>query len=107
MRWLTSCYNKADRVEPVDIPIGEDVVAISAKTGMGMEALLKAIEKALGHSRHHVVLTLPYSQGGLVDTLHKNAQVLSVEYTGDGIVIDTVLDPILYGRMKPYITKEC
>ena len=101
------CYNKADRVEPVDIPIGEDVVAISAKTGMGMEALLKAIEKALGHSRHHVVLTLPYSQGGLVDTLHKNAQVLSVEYTGDGIVIDTVLDPILYGRMKLYITKEC
>ena len=101
------CYNKADRVEPVDIPIGEDVVAISAKTGMGMEALLKAIEKALGHSRHHVVLTLPYSQGGLVGTLHKNAQVLSVEYTGDGIVIDTVLDPILYGRMKPYITKEC
>ena len=101
------CYNKADRVEPVDIPIGEDVVAISAKTGMGMEALLKAIEKALGHSRYHVVLTLPYSQGGLVDTLHKNAQVLSVEYTGDGIVIDTVLDPILYGRMKLYITKEC
>jgi len=30
-----------------------------------------------------------------------------VEYTGDGIVIDTVLDEILYGRMKKYVTKEC
>ncbi|MBE6924976.1 MAG: GTPase HflX [Ruminococcaceae bacterium] len=101
------CYNKADLVESTDIPIGEDVVRISARHGYGMDALLQAIEKALGHSRHHVVLTLPYSQGGLVDTLHKNAQVKSVEYTGEGIVVETILDPILYGRMKEYIAKEC
>ena len=101
------CYNKADLVEPTDIPIGEDVVRISAKRGYGMDVLLKAIENALGHSRHHVVLTLPYSQGGLVDTLHKNAQVKSVEYTGEGILVETILDPILYGRLKEYITKEC
>ena len=101
------CYNKADLVEATDIPIGEDVVRMSAKRGFGMDELLKAIERALGHSRHHVVLTLPYSQGGLVDTLHKNAQVKNVEYTGEGIVVETILDPILYGRLKEYITKEC
>ena len=101
------CFNKADLVAPTDIPIGEDVVRISARHGYGMEQLLEAIENALGQSRHHVVLTLPYSQGGLVDTLHKNAQVKSVDYTGEGIVVETVLDPILYGRLKEYITKEC
>ena len=101
------CYNKADLVDATDIPIGEDVVRMSAKRGFGMDELLKAIENALGHSRHHVVLTLPYHQGGLVDTLHKNAQVKGVEYTGEGIVVETVLDPILYGRLKEYITKEC
>ena len=100
------CYNKADLVEPTEIPIGEDVVKMSARHGYGMPELLQAIENALGHSRHHVVLTLPYSQGGLVDTLHKNAQVKGVEYTGEGIVVETVLDPILYGRLKEYITKE-
>ncbi len=100
------CYNKADLVDPTDIPIGEDVVRISAKRGFGMDALLKAIEAALGHSRHHVVLTLPYAQGGLVDTLHKNANVKSVDYTGEGILVETVLDPILYGRLKEYITEE-
>ena len=42
-----------------------------------------------------------------MDTLHKNAQVKSVDYTGEGIVVETVLDPILYGRLKEYITKEC
>ena len=100
------CYNKADLVEATEIPIGEDVVKISAKKGYGMDALLKAIEAALGQSRHHVVLTLPYAQGGLVDTLHKNAEVKNVEYTGEGIVVETILDPILYGRMKEFITEE-
>ena len=101
------CYNKADLVEKTDIPIGEDVVAISAKSGEGMNALLQAIEKALGHSRHHVVVMLPYSKGGMVETLHDSAQVLNVDYTADGIAVETIVDPILYGRLKEYVIKEC
>ena len=100
------CYNKADLVSPEDIPIGEDVVRISASKGYGMEELLQAIEKALGHSRHHVTVLLPYSMGGMVDTLHSNAQVLNVDYTAEGIQVETIVDPILYGRVKDYITKE-
>ena len=100
-------YNKADLVSPEDIPIGEDVVAISAKKGTGTEKLLSAIEKALGHSRHHIEVLLPYSMGGMLDTLHNNAQVLNVDYTDKGILVDAVVDPILYGRLKEYITKEC
>jgi len=101
------CYNKADLVSREEIPTGEDIVRISAKKGYGMDDLLKAIEKALGHSRHHIVVTLPYSMGGMVDKLHSGAQVLNVDYTGEGIVVETVVDPILYGRLKDYITKEC
>lgn len=101
------CYNKADLVEKTDIPIGEGVVAISAKSGAGMDELLRAIEKALGHSRHHLVVLLPYSKGGMVETLHDSAQVLNVDYTADGIAVETIVDPILYGRLKEYIVKEC
>ncbi len=100
------CYNKADLVSPEDIPIGEDVVKMSAKEGTGMEQLLQAIESALGHSRHHVTVTLPYSMGGMVETLHSSAQVLNVDYTAEGIVVETILDPILYGKLKEYVTKE-
>ena len=100
------CYNKADLVSSEDIPIGEDVVKMSAATGLGMENLLQAIERTLGHSRHHVLVTLPYSMGGMVETLHSGAQVMHVEYTGEGIEVETILDPILYGRLKEYITKE-
>ena len=104
---VLQCYNKADLVDAVDIPIGEDVVAISAKSGMGMDDLKAAIEKALGHSRHHIVVTLPYSMGGMVETLHSSAQVLNVDYTAEGIAVETIVDPILYGRLREYITKEC
>ncbi len=97
------CYNKADLVEPTDIPVGEDVVRISARQGLGMEALLEAIERALGHSRHHVTVNLPYSMGGMVESLHSNAKVLAVEYTGDGIRVETIVDDIWYGRLKDYV----
>ena len=101
------CYNKADLVYTEDIPVGKDCVAISAKKGKNMDGLLKAIEEALGHSRHHVILCFPYAKGGMVETLHDNAQVKKVEYTDQGIEVETILDAILYGRLREYVVKEC
>ena len=104
---VLKCYNKADLVYTEDIPVGKDIVAISAKRGKNMDGLLKAIEEALGHSRHHVILRFPYSKGGMVETLHDNAQVKNVEYTDQGIEVEAVLDAILYGRLREYVVKEC
>ncbi len=101
------CYNKADLVTPADIPVGEDVVALSARSGAGCQELLQAIERALNHARHHVVMTLPYSMGGQVETLHNNARVIGVDYSAEGIVVEAILDDILYGRLRDYVTKEC
>lgn len=101
------CYNKADLVYSEDIPVGSDIVAISAKRGLHMDDLLHAIETALDRRRHHVRVCLPYSMGGMVETLHDNAQVKSVEYTAEGIVVDTILDEILFGRLREYVVKEC
>ena len=100
------CYNKADLVSREDIPIGDDVVRMSAKSGMGMDVLLKAIERAIGKTHHHITVTLPYSMGGMVETLHNNAQVIATDYTAEGIVVETVVDDILHGRLKQYITDE-
>ena len=100
------CYNKADLVSKEEIPVGENVIAVSAAKGVNMDALLKKIEDTLGHARHRVTLRLPYSMGGTVDTLHSKAKVFSVDYTGEGIEIDAVLDDILYGRLRDYVIKE-
>ena len=103
---VISVYNKADLVEPTEIPVGEDVVAISARNGDNMSGLLKAIEKALDKGLHHIRICLPYSMGGMVDRLHSGAQVKSVDYTGEGIEIETIVDEILYGQLRNYIKEE-
>lgn len=104
---VLQCYNKTDLIPPEDVPIGENVVSISAATGCGMESLLNSIESALNQARHHVLLCLPYSMGGQIETLHNNAQVKKVEYSSDGIEIEAILDDILFGRLREYIVKEC
>lgn len=103
---VLQCYNKTDLVPREEIPAGEEVAAISAAQGQGMELLLKAIEDGLGHARHAVTLLLPYSLGGQVEILHDSAQVGQVDYTPDGIRVDAVLDDILYGRLRDYVVKE-
>ncbi len=99
-------FNKADMVYPEDIPHGENMVAISAKKGMNMDGLLASIERALAQARHHCVVVLPYSMGGMVETLHNNAQVRSTDYTAEGIEMEVILDDILYGRLREYIAME-
>ena len=94
------------KISPEDIPAGKDIVPISAKRGMNMDGLLKAIEGALVDSLHHVIVVLPYSMGGMVETLHNNAQVVSTDYTADGIEMEVILDDILYGRLRDYIAME-
>ena len=103
---VINVYNKADLVDPTEIPIGEDTVAISAKQGDNMQGLLKAIEKALDKGLHHIRVVLPYSMGGMVDKLHSGAQVKSVDYTAEGIEIETVVDEVLYGQLRSYIKEE-
>ena len=100
---VLKCYNKADLVYSEDIPVSKDVIPISAKRGYNMDGLLKAIEEALGASRHHVVVRLPYSMGGMVETLYDGAQVKNVEYGAEGIEVEAVLDDILFGRLRAYV----
>ena len=103
---VIACYNKADLVPPDDIPHDHGAVAISARQGRGMEALLQAVERELNRGRHHVCLLLPYAMAGQVERLHTQAQVLRCDYTDAGIEIEAVCDEQLFGRLRAYVQKE-
>ena len=100
---VITAYNKTDLTETPYVPDGGDAVAISARNGQGMDALLALVEKKLLGSLHQVTLLLPYSQGGQVDRLHQNAQVQEVSYEAEGIRVRAVLDDALYGRLRMYV----
>ena len=60
---------------------------------------MSSIARMMGHSTAAAT--------GMVDKLHNNAQVKNVEYTGEGIEIETILDDILYGQLRDYVIREC
>ena len=99
------CYNKSDLVTAEDLPAGEGNVAISARTGAGIENLRSLLERELCRDLHHVTLLLPYAMAGQVDALHSNAQVLRCDYTAEGIEIEAICDEVLYGRLSRYEVK--
>ena len=95
-------YNKCDQYFCI-LPHGEDVVCISAKSGEGADALVRKLSQMLDRGKRHVHLLLPYSAGGLLDTLNREASVQYTEYTDQGIEVDAVVQPELFGRVKQYI----
>lgn len=97
-------YNKADKCD--ELPAARDGVLFSAKTGEGTEALLAAIEKALGRGKHEMHLCIPYSDGAALDVLHREGQVKSIEYGESGTLVTVIVDDKLCGQMQKYRVEE-
>jgi len=66
--------------------------AFSARTGFGMETLQKAIESALPRPRVEIRVTIPFSRGDLVSTIHNRGEILSEDYSEDGTIIHAMVD---------------
>ena len=98
-------FNKSDCVPAGEImPHGEDICAISAKTGEGVDKLLEMIDKRLDKGTRRVVLHLPYDKGGLLDMLYREAKVESVEY-GETIDVTAVCGPRTLGQVEMFIAE--
>ena len=96
-------FNKSDCVPAGEImPHGEDICAISAKTGEGVDKLLEMIDKRLDKGTRRVTLHLPYDKGGLLDMLYREAKVESVEY-GETINVTAVCGPKTLGQVEPFV----
>ena len=99
------CYNKADLVSPLDIPAGKDQVAVSAAQGVGLDRLLQLVEQGLNRGKHRANFLLPYDQGRILERLHRQGQVLSVDYRPEGIAVEAVCGPMLYGQLAQYVAE--
>ena len=98
-------FNKADRYTGDILPHGEDIVTVSARTGTGLDQLIARIGKRLDAGAHRVILRLPYSQGGLVDMLYREAKVEAVEY-GETIQVTAVCTPKVLGQVEEFVWND-
>ncbi|MEE0957575.1 MAG: GTPase HflX [Ruminococcus sp.] len=84
----------------------ESYVKISAKTGEGIDRLLKAVEENLPVRMKRVKLLVPFAQGGLISEIRDSGTLIYEEYVADGISVEAVVDEMLYSRIKKFEVKD-
>ena len=94
-------YNKTDLVSPDEIPglagmtpervrenlpvMTENSIYLSAKERIGMEELIRLIEKKLSDGYKECTLLIPYTDGRAISYLNENAVVYETEYLEEGV----------------------
>lgn len=104
---MITVFNKIDTVS--DPAVRRDLVAefpnsvsISAKTGEGMQDLLRAIKKQVQDLLGMVKALVPYSQSSLIQECYNFGRVLKEEYREDGIYIEAELVSEMRGILQKY-----
>ena len=95
-------YNKCDAYIGI-LPHGENVVCISARSGEGADVLVKKLLEMLDRGKKQVQLKIPYTKAGIADMLNREAKVLRLEYTDEGIEAEAVVTPETFGKIKEFI----
>ncbi len=75
-------------------------VALSARTGEGLDRLLAVVEDVLGKERKKVKFTIPYSKSSVLDIVHRKGMVLSQKHGEDGVIVEAEMDRVWVERMK-------
>lgn len=91
-------------LDEVPGPVGAQAIAISARTGVGFEALLAAMDAGLALdpvSRSH--FRIPASEGSAIHLLHEHAKVLSSRYQDEWCEIDAETPESVRRRLTQYV----
>ena len=105
---IIGVYNKCDisDTDVLKVRNYEKNISISAKKGINLDELLKAIADVAPGKKKEIRVCLPYAEGSLLPELHTNQKIITEEYTGDGIELKLLVDEKTFDRLKKYIITE-
>jgi len=120
---ITSVLDTLERIDALDVPIitvlnksdvacelgadlpdadGESVVAISALTGDGTDALVWAIESHAERLDRHVTALIPFTEMPLLSEVHQRGTMLEEEYLETGVRVVARVPDDLVGRLRAF-----
>jgi len=79
-----------------------DAVFVSAKTGEGVDELLRRIAELLPDPSVEFVAVVPYDRGDLVSLLHERGRVLETAYDEAGTRVHALASPEIAALVEPY-----
>jgi len=98
--------NKADLADPMVLARLRQrephSVVVSAKTGEGIAEALKLIEGELPRPAVEFRALVPYERGDLINRLHQQGEIDSMEHTGDGTIVVGRANADLAGELEVY-----
>jgi GTP-binding protein HflX len=96
--------NKADVASPevlMEILRKEsNAYAISARTGYGIENLIRAVEAALPKPKVEIRAIIPFSRGDLVSAVHEQGEIISEEYLPEGTKLHAMVGGALARKIE-------
>ncbi|MBQ8344890.1 MAG: GTPase HflX [Clostridia bacterium] len=100
-------FNKCDRGMAEVQAVGSrakdaNLAYISAKTGQGLEQMIRMLETVATDGKRRVCYRIPNHDAGALNTLYRLATVESVEYGAEEIVAVALADAKARGMMKRY-----
>lgn len=105
---IITVLNKADAVSSPLIlhklrVLYPKTVAISAKTGDGLDELMEVMTKELSAMRKRVKLRIPQSHYALVSELMREGKVLSSEYEENDVLMDVEIPSRFEHKVLPFL----
>ena len=98
--------NKADAADPMVIARLRQrephSVVVSAKTGEGVDDVLRVVEEELPRLGVEFEALVPYARGDLIDRIHQHGEIDSMEHTGDGTLVRGRANEALAGELASY-----
>ncbi|MEU8772278.1 GTPase HflX [Streptomyces sp. NPDC048606] len=99
--------NKADAADPLVLQrllrIERHSIAVSARTGQGIEELLALIDSELPRPAVEVEALVPYTHGALIARAHAEGEVISEEHTPEGTLLKARVHAELAADLAPYV----
>ncbi|MFF2505967.1 GTPase HflX [Streptomyces sp. NPDC058067] len=99
--------NKADAADPLVLQrllrIEKRAIAVSARSGLGIERLLAIIDDELPRPAVEIEALVPYTHGQLVARAHADGDVISEEHTSEGTLLKARVHEELAAEFAPYL----
>lgn len=100
---IITAFNKQDLCDPECILRdfrADRTLKISAKHGNGLNELKDIIEELLRESKIYLEKVYGYDEAGKIATIRKYGQLLSEEYTGEGIKVTAYVPVEIYDKVQ-------
>jgi GTP-binding protein HflX len=79
-------------------------VAVSARTGDGIDDFLAVLADRLRALTRVVELTIPYERGDVLASVHREGEVVTTSESDEGFVVTARLSEASLGRLGDYVT---